>query len=80
MKITKDKRSLLPNAGMEYMQRLLHHSAFLVAVREANEKARQELKTSTVDFCPPEQFDAISSVYRQGLGGRNFGEELGLRK
>ena len=50
MKITKDKRSLLPNAGMEYMQRLLHHSAFLVAVREANEKARQELKTSTVDF------------------------------
>src|SRR6266576_3771938 len=58
-KITKDKRSLLPNADAEYMQKLLHHAAFLVAVMEANEKARQELKASTANFCTSEQFDAM---------------------
>ncbi|KAF8341071.1 hypothetical protein F5887DRAFT_919185 [Amanita rubescens] len=32
-KITKDKRSLLPNADAEDMQRILHHAAFLVAIK-----------------------------------------------
>ncbi|KAF8341102.1 hypothetical protein F5887DRAFT_919208 [Amanita rubescens] len=32
-KITKDKRSLLPNADAEHMQRILHHAAFFVAIK-----------------------------------------------
>ncbi|KAF8344591.1 hypothetical protein F5887DRAFT_1159444 [Amanita rubescens] len=58
-KITRDKRSVLPDADAERMQKLLHHAAFLVASLEANEKARQELKASTANFCTSEQFDAM---------------------
>src|SRR6266576_5898267 len=71
-KITKDKRSLLPNADAEYVQKLLHHAAFLIAVTEANEKARQELKASTANFCTTEHFDTmfppnLQYMYQQGL-------------
>ncbi len=71
-KLTKDKRSLLPHADAEYMQKLLHHAAFLVASLEANEKARQELKASTANFCTSEQFDTmfppnLQYMYQQGL-------------
>ena len=86
-KITKDKRSLLPNADAEYMQKLLHHAAFLVAVMEANEKARQELKASTANFCTSEQFDAmfppnlqyISKAWEDEISEKIW-EELGIRK
>ena len=86
-KITKDKRSLLPNADTEYMQRLLHHAAFLVASLEANEKARQELKASTANVCTSEQFEAtfppnlqyISKAWEDEISEKIW-EELGLRK
>jgi hypothetical protein len=86
-KITKDKRSILPDADAEYMQRLLHHAAFLVASVEANEKARQELKTSTASFCTSEQFDAmfppnlqyISKAWEEEISEKVW-EELGFRK
>ena len=86
-KITKDKRSLLPHADAEYMQKLLHHAAFLVASLEANEKARQELKASTANFCTSEQFDAmfppnlqyISKAWEDEISEKIW-EELGFRK
>ena len=52
--ISKDKASLIPIADAVYVQKL-----FQDAVREANEKARLELKASTSDISTSEQFDAI---------------------
>jgi hypothetical protein len=86
-KITKDKRSVLPNADAEYMQKLLHHAAFLVASVEANEKARQELRASTTNVCTSEQFDAmfppnvryISKAWEEEISEKVW-EELGFRK
>ena len=86
-KITKDKRSVLPDADAEYMQRLLHRAAFLVASLEANEKARQELKASTANICTSEQFEVtfprnlqyISKACEDEISEKVW-EELGLRK
>jgi hypothetical protein len=52
--IPKDKASFTPRADAVHVQKLFQYK-----VREANEKARLELKTSTSDFCTSEQFDAI---------------------
>ncbi|KAF8344595.1 hypothetical protein F5887DRAFT_1159447 [Amanita rubescens] len=85
-KIAKDKRSVLPDADAEHMQKLLHHAAFLVASLEANEKARQELKASTANFCTSEQFDAmfppnvryISKAWEEEISEKVW-EDLGFR-
>ena len=49
-----NKVPLVHSADTVYVQKL-----FQDAVREANEKARLELKASTSDFFTSEQFDAI---------------------
>ena len=48
-KIWEDKLCLVPSANAVFVQK--------DAAREANEKARLELKPSTSDFCTSEQFD-----------------------
>jgi hypothetical protein len=58
-KMSKDKIPLDPGADAEYMKRLLHRAAYLVAFQEENEKARQELKAPAMDYCTSEEFDAM---------------------
>ena len=82
-KISKEK---VPDAETEYMKRLLHHAAYLVAFREENERARLELKTSVMTYCTSEKFDAIfppslhyiSEAWAQDIS-RNVWEELFAR-
>jgi hypothetical protein len=52
--IPKNEACLIHSADAVFEQK-----AFQDAVREANEKARLELKASTSDFCTSEQFDVI---------------------
>ena len=58
-KISKDKIPLVPGADAEYMKKLLHHAANLVAFQEENEKTRQELKRPAMDYYTSEEFDAM---------------------
>ena len=58
-KISRDKIPLVPDADADYMRKLLHHAAYLIAFQEENEKARQELKAPAMDYCTSEEFDAI---------------------
>ena len=79
-KISKEK---VPDADAEYMEKLLHRAAYLIAFQEENEKARLELKTSVMTFCSPEEFDAtfppslqyISKAWAQKISD-NVREEL----
>ncbi|KAF8344586.1 hypothetical protein F5887DRAFT_1203881 [Amanita rubescens] len=69
------------------LEECTHHAGFLVASLEANEKARQELKASTANFCTSEQFDAmfppniryISKAWEEEISEKVW-EDLGFRK
>ena len=74
-KISKDKIPLVPGADAEYMKKLLHHAAYLVAFQEENEKARQELKAPAMDYYTSEEFDGMFPPSLQYIS-RAWAEEL----
>ena len=82
-KIRKEK---VPDAETEYMKKLLHRAAYLVAFQEENEEARLRLKTPVTTHCSSEEFEAIfppSLLYiskrrAQGISD-NLWEELFAR-
>jgi hypothetical protein len=74
-KISKDKIPLVPGADADYMKKLLHHAAYLIAFQEENEKVRQELKAPAMDYYTSEEFDAIFPPFLQYIS-RAWAEEI----
>ena len=73
--ISKDKIPLVPGADADYIKKLLHQAAYLVAFQEENEKARQELKAPAMDYCTSAEFDAIFPPSLQYIS-RAWAEEI----
>ena len=74
-KIFKDKIPLVPGADADYMKKLLHHAAYLIAFQEENEKARQELKAPAMAYYTSEEFDATFPPFLQYIS-RAWAEEI----
>ena len=74
-KLSKDKIPLVPGADADYMKKLLHHAAYLIAFQEENEKARQALKAPAMDYYTSEEFDAMFPPSLQYIS-RAWAEEI----